>query len=60
MGGFKREPLQLSTQRAGVRAGLDPRVRAFNERRLDGDYPFVMVDGLFIKSRAEDSTATAR
>ena len=35
-------------------AGLDPRVRAFNERRLDGDYPFVMVDALFIKSRAED------
>ena len=28
-------------------------MRAFNERRLDGDYPFVMVDALFIKSRAE-------
>lgn len=35
-------------------AGLDPRVRAFNERPLDGEYPFVMVDALFIKSRAED------
>ena len=35
-------------------AGLDARVRAFNERRLDGDYPFVLVDALFIKSREED------
>jgi len=35
-------------------AGLDPRVRAFNERRLEGDYPFVLVDALFIKSREGD------
>ena len=35
-------------------AGLEPRVRAFNERRLDEDYPFVLVDALFIKSRAKD------
>jgi putative transposase len=35
-------------------AGLDPRVRSFNERRLDADYPFVMVDALFIKSREDD------
>lgn len=35
-------------------AGLEPRIRAFNERRLDGDYPFVMVDALFIKSREDD------
>lgn len=35
-------------------AGLDARVRAFNERRLEGDYPFVLVDALFIKSREED------
>ena len=35
-------------------AGLEPRVRAFNERRLDGEYPFVLVDALFIKSRQED------
>lgn len=35
-------------------AGLEPRVRAFNERRLEGDYPFVLVDALFIKSRDED------
>jgi transposase-like protein len=35
-------------------AGLEPRVRAFNERRLDDDYPFVLVDAMFIKSRAED------
>ena len=32
-------------------AGLEPRVSAFNERRLDGEYPFVLVDALFIKSR---------
>ena len=35
-------------------AGLDTRVRAFNERRLDADYPFVLVDALFIKSRDDD------
>jgi transposase-like protein len=35
-------------------AELEPRVRAFNERRLDGVYPFVLVDALFIKSRQED------
>ena len=35
-------------------AGLEPRVRAFNERRLEGEYPFVVVDALFIKSRQED------
>lgn len=34
--------------------GLDARVRAFNERRLDSDYPFILVDALFIKSREED------
>lgn len=34
--------------------GLDARVGAFNERRLDSEYPFVMVDALFIKSRAGD------
>jgi len=35
-------------------AGLEPRVRAFNERRLEGEYPFVLVDALFIKSREAD------
>ncbi len=35
-------------------AGLDPRVRAFNERRLDAAYPFVLVDAMFIKSRDGD------
>lgn len=35
-------------------AGLDARVRAFNERRLSGEYPFVLVDALFFKSREED------
>lgn len=34
--------------------GLDMRVRAFNERRLDEVYPFVMVDAMFIQSRHED------
>lgn len=33
-------------------AGLDARVRAFNERRFEGQsYPFIMVDALFFKSR---------
>jgi transposase-like protein len=32
--------------------GLDARVRAFNERRFEGQsYPFIMVDALFFKSR---------
>ena len=35
-------------------AGLDARVRAFNERRLEDEYLFVLVDALFIKSRGED------
>ena len=35
-------------------AGLEPRVRAFNERRLEGEFPFVLVDALFIKSRNDD------
>ena len=35
--------------------GLDARVRAFNERRLDGErYPFVLVDAMFIKCRQGD------
>lgn len=33
---------------------LDARVRAFNERRLGASYPFLIVDALFIKSRAQD------
>ncbi len=28
-------------------AGLEPRVRAFNERRLDDEYPLELVDALF-------------
>ncbi len=35
-------------------AGLDPRVRAFNERRLTAEYPFVWVDALVLTVRAED------
>jgi transposase-like protein len=35
--------------------GLDARVCAFNERRLDEtNYPFILVDAMFIKSRAQD------
>lgn len=34
--------------------GLDARVKAFNERRLEGEYPFVLVDAMFIQSRQED------
>lgn len=35
--------------------GLDARVGAFNERRFDGDnYPFIMVDAMFIKCRDGD------
>ena len=34
--------------------GLDARVRAFNERRLETDYPFVLVDAMFIKCRDDD------
>ena len=41
--------VQASLSRRG-----DPRVRSFNERRLDGGYPFVMVDAMFIKSREDD------
>ena len=35
-------------------AGLDARVTAFNERRLEGNYPFVLVDALFLKRREGD------
>ena len=35
-------------------AGLDVRVKAFNERRLDGAYPFIVVDALFLKSRDDE------
>ncbi len=34
-------------------AALDPRVRAFNERRLEGrSYPFLIIDGMVIKVRS--------
>ena len=40
--------------------GLDARVRAFNERRFDGeDYPFILMDALFFKSR-EDNRVVSR
>ena len=35
--------------------GLDVRLKAFNERRLDGHkFPFVLVDAMYIKARGED------
>ena len=35
--------------------GLDARIKAFNERRLDEhSYPFIMVDAMFFKSRDND------
>lgn len=33
---------------------LDARVRAFNERRLEGSYPFVYIDAMYTKSREAD------
>ena len=35
-------------------AGLDPRVRAFNERRLTAHYPFVLVDARVLTVREAD------
>lgn len=35
---------------------LDPRVRAFNERRLEGrSYPFLIIDAMVIKVRRDDA-----
>lgn len=34
--------------------GLDERVRVFNERCLEAEYPFILVDALFIQSRQGD------
>ena len=36
--------------------GLDARVRVFNERCLEAEYPFVLVDALFIQSRQGDQS----
>jgi len=36
---------------SSLSANLEPRVRAFNERRLDGAYAFLVVDAMFFKSR---------
>ena len=41
-------------------ANLDARVRAFNERRLDAEYPFLIVDALFTKSRDEAQSVVSR
>jgi transposase-like protein len=45
--------LQIDCERA-LCARLDARVRAFNERHLEGEYPFVVVETLFIKGRQEE------
>jgi len=34
---------------------LDAQVAAFNERKLDGDFPFLIVDCMFIKAREDKS-----
>jgi transposase-like protein len=34
--------------------GLDARVKAFNERRLDARYPFLVVDAMFIQAREDE------
>ncbi len=34
--------------------GLDARLRAFDERRLEAGYPFVIVDALFIRCREDE------
>lgn len=38
-------------------AELDVRGRAFNERRLGGEYPFILVDATFLKSREDWAVA---
>ena len=45
---------------SALSANLDERVHAFNERRLDADYPFLIVDALFTKSRNEDESVVSR
>ena len=45
---------------SALATNLDARVCAFNERRLDADYPFLIVDALFTKSRDEDESVVSR
>lgn len=45
---------------SALTANLDARVNAFNERRLDADYPFLVVDALFTKSRDEAESVVSR
>ena len=45
---------------SALATNLDARVHAFNERRLDADYPFLIVDALFTKSRNEDESVVSR
>jgi transposase-like protein len=33
---------------------LEQRLKAFNERRLEGPFPFVLVDALYIKARSQE------
>ena len=37
---------------------LDARVRAFTHRRLEGEYPVLMVDAMYIKARHNDRVAS--
>ncbi len=39
---------------SALSVGLDARVKTFDEMRLEGEYPFVLVDAMFIQSRQED------
>ena len=45
---------------SALATNLDARVHAFNERRLDADYPFLIVDALFTKSRNDDESVVSR
>ncbi|TDR30247.1 mutator family transposase [Hydromonas duriensis] len=39
---------------------LDARVKAFTNRRLDGEYPVLMVDAMYIKARRHDDRVVSR
>ena len=39
---------------SSLTSNLDVKVRAFNERRLEASYPFVLVDAMFFKAREND------
>lgn len=45
---------------SSLSVNLDARVKAFTNRRLDGDYPVVMVDAMYIKARRHDERIVSR